>query len=63
MKPSISLTLNLEMSYFNEALNVWEPVIEPVEETNSEKLRPYQLSIDVIYYYCFIPDTFHFIKI
>ncbi len=36
LKPSISLTLNLGMSYFNEALNVWEPVIEPVEET-----RPY----------------------
>jgi hypothetical protein len=63
MKPSISLTLNLEMSYFNEALNVWEPVIEPVEETNSEKLRPYQLSIDVIYYFCLKPDNFYFIKI
>lgn len=47
LKPTITLTINLEMSYFNEALNVWEPVIEPVEDIHSEKLRPYQILIDV----------------
>jgi hypothetical protein len=46
-KPSISLTLDLEMSYFNESLNVWEPVIEPVEDIRYDKLKPYQLLIDV----------------
>lgn len=48
VRPSLSLVLNVEMSYFNESLNVWEPVIEPVEDSYSEKLRAYQLTIDVI---------------
>jgi len=48
VRPSLSLVLNVEMSYFNESLNVWEPVIEPVEDTYSEKLRAYQLTIDMI---------------
>ncbi len=26
------MTFQLEMAYFNEALTVWEPVLEPVED-------------------------------
>ncbi len=46
--PSLNFRINLEMAYFNEALTAWEPVIEPVEDEN-EKLRPYEIFIDVIF--------------
>ena len=49
LNPSLSVKINLEMAYFNEALTVWEPVIEPVEDVN-ENLKPYELSIDVYIY-------------
>lgn len=46
VSPSLNLKINLEMSYFNEALTAWEPVIEPVEDSN-DNLRPYELSLDM----------------
>ena len=46
LNPSFSVTFQLEMAYFNEALTVWEPVIEPVEDAN-ENLKPYELFIVV----------------
>ena len=55
-KPSISLTLGLEMSYFNDTRNVWEPVVEPVEDIHYGKLRPYELLVDV----CFVFYLFSF---
>lgn len=45
--PTLSVKLNLEMSYFNEALSSWEPVIEPVEDAH-DQLRSYELFLDMI---------------
>lgn len=46
VSPTLNLKINLEMSYFNEALTAWEPVIEPVEDAN-DNLRPYELALDM----------------
>jgi len=35
------------MSYFNEALGSWEPIVEPVEDER-EQLRPYELFLDMV---------------
>jgi len=35
------------MSYFNEALSGWEPIIEPVAD-DKEQLRPYELFLDMV---------------
>ncbi len=45
--PTLSLKLSLEMSYFNEALGSWEPIVEPVEDER-EQLRPYELFLDMV---------------
>lgn len=42
----LSLSLTLEMAYFNESKSAWEPVVEPVEQKN-DKLLPYEIFIEV----------------
>lgn len=46
---SLKSTLNLGMQYFNAALGVWEPLIEPVEIRHGivSEFVPWQLSCDV----------------
>ncbi|PIO63011.1 hypothetical protein TELCIR_15410, partial [Teladorsagia circumcincta] len=41
-----SANLSLQMSYYNESLSVWEPVIEPVE-TGTDSWAPWNLSMTV----------------
>ncbi|KAJ1351608.1 hypothetical protein KIN20_007693 [Parelaphostrongylus tenuis] len=41
-----SAHLSLQMSYYNEALSVWEPVIEPVEDARGEWI-PWNLKMTV----------------
>jgi hypothetical protein len=43
---SLSLRVGVEVSYFNEALTAWEPVIEPVEDSN-DSLHPYEVFLDM----------------
>ena len=42
---SVSGEMALEVAFYNEKLSVWEPLIEPVEDTNHH--RPWQLSLTV----------------
>ena len=37
--------MGLEVAYYNEALAVWEPLVEPVEEDG--KHRPWHISLEV----------------
>ncbi len=42
--------LLLEMSYFNEKLAVWEPLLEPVMDTE-DNYRPWEILIKVFRLY------------
>ena len=44
---SVTGEMALEVAYYNEALSVWEPLIEPVEDGNRH--RPWEISIKVVY--------------
>jgi hypothetical protein len=46
-KPFITVKAQLEMSYFDELLSVWQPVIEQIEGEN-KTFRSYKLSLDVV---------------
>jgi hypothetical protein len=47
IQPSLHLVICLEMAYFNQIKVVWEPVIEQIEDSNSE-LKLYEFSVDMI---------------
>lgn len=42
--------MTLEMAYYNEIFNVWEPLIEPMEVKNG--YRPWELSVHVSATFC-----------
>jgi hypothetical protein len=46
-KPQLNIAITLEMASFNEALTVWEPVIEPIE-FRPDQFKPYEISIDMV---------------
>jgi len=38
-------TLKLQLSYYNETYNVWEPIIEPILNGNTNEWESWQLSM------------------
>ena len=40
-------TVTVEMAYFNESLNLYEPIIEPVENRKTEELSAYEINVQV----------------
>eukprot|EP00117_Sycon_ciliatum_P045221 scpid1348/ scgid3145/ Vacuolar protein sorting-associated protein 13C len=45
---SASLVLALEITYFNRSSGVWEPLLEPLEQSNSGVVRPWKLSVQYL---------------
>lgn len=55
-QPEVESNLRLEVSFYNENLSEWEPVVEPVLE--NRKRRKWDLEIQVISF--LICSTLHF---
>lgn len=46
-KPCLSLSVNIELAYFDELLSVWQPIIEPVE-LKTDQFKSYELLLDMV---------------
>lgn len=46
-KLNVTGSLTMEVAYFNEALSIWEPLLEPVEKENGQ-FEPFELQLQVI---------------
>ena len=47
MQMYIKCMFTVESSYYNEKVAIWEPFIEPVEDKETGRHRPWQLVIEV----------------
>ena len=43
----VSVDVRCEVSYYNEQLSVWEPLLEPLEDPKTGRLQPWCLSAEV----------------
>ena len=51
--------VHCEASYYNEQLSVWEPLLEPLEDTETGRLLPWSLSVEVWMYRTHIVHAAH----